>query len=163
MATYKFFIAFLSLIISIYGCGYKSRSDMLGHIDTITISKINNQSQEYGLDEDLTKALKQEFSRHWGEGLDSLFTATIKDYELIRISFDQSNRPEQYRLVISLSFVFEDLKRNKVVRNESNYEKFYDFYVVEGRSKPPETLTEAKQNLIKETAEDIVSSIVEEW
>ncbi len=124
MTTYKFLIIFLIIGISIYGCGYKSRSDMLGHIDTITISKINNQSQEYGLDEDLTKALKQEFSRHWGDGLDSLFTATIKDYELIRISFDQSNRPEQYRLVISLSFVFEDLKRNKVVRKESNYEKF---------------------------------------
>jgi len=92
-----------------------------------------------------------------------MFTATIRTYDYIPIGLDSSNRPEQYRLIIGLSFVFQDLKRNKVLRNERNYEKTYDFYVVSGRGKPPETLKEAKQNLIRETAEDIVSSIVEEW
>ncbi|MBD3183377.1 hypothetical protein GF312_13855 [Candidatus Poribacteria bacterium] len=145
------------------GCGYRSRSDLLRHIRTVTISPINNETVEYGLEEDLADAIRDEFSRTWGEGTDSIFTATIKEYEILPISLDQNGQPEQYRLFIVMSFVFEDLKRNKILRNEKNYEQFHDFYVVSDRSEPPETLPEAKEKLIDEVAADIVSSIVEEW
>jgi len=156
-------ILVLSFIVSISGCGYRTKSDLLGHIDTVTLSRINNETQEYGLEEDMTAVLKREFSRHWGDGSDSLFSANIRMYELLPIALSQANQPEQYRLIINMSFIFEDLKRNRILRNEKNYEKMYDFYVVSGRGKPPETLKEAKQNLIEETAKDIVSGIVEEW
>ena len=153
----------LFLVAFIWGCGYSSRSEKLGHIDSFTVSPIANETVEYGLEDDLTDAMKQEFSRHWGEGTDSVFTGTIRMYELLPISLDQNNQPEQYRLVMEMSFVFEDLKRNKVLRNEKGYEHIHDFYVVPDRGEPPENLQEAKQKLVEEAAEDIVSSIVEEW
>jgi hypothetical protein len=156
-------IILLSLIAFAWGCGYRSRSDLLRHIDSVTVSPIANETVEYGLEDDLADAIRQEFSRHWGEGTDSVFTGAIKMYEILPISLDQNNQPEQYRLVMEMSFVFEDLKRNKVLQNEKNYEKIHDFYVVSDRGEPPETLKEAKQKLIEEAAEDIVSSIVEEW
>jgi hypothetical protein len=139
---------------------------MLRHINSITIPPITNDSSEYGLEEDLGTNIKQEFARRgkgWTEGADSLFTAKIINYEYFPLSLGQNNQPEQYRLIISMSFVFQDLKRNKIIRDEKNYQKIHDFYIVEGRGKTPETLKEAKQKLITETAEDIVSSIVEEW
>ena len=156
-------ILILLLVTFIWGCGYKSRSDLLGHINSVTISPIANETVEYGLEDELSDAIRQEFSRHWGEGTDSVFTSVIKIYEILPISLDQNNQPEQYRLVIGMSFIFEDLKRNKVLRNEKNYEKMHDFYVVSDRGEPPETLKEARQKLTEEVAEDLVSSIVEEW
>lgn len=166
---YNFFCpVFTLLLIACFifcGCGYKTKSDLLGHIESVTISPITNNSNEYALEEDLLKAIKQEFSnKGWGEGADSLFTATIVDYRVEPKTLGRNNQPEQYTIILTLSFVFQDLKRgNKIIRNEKNYVKFYDFYVVEGRGKPPETLKQAKDNLIRETSQDIVSSIVEEW
>ena len=154
----------LICLLSFYGCGYKTKSDLLGHIESVTIPPIANNSTEYALEEDLGKALKQEFSnKGWAEGSDSVFTATIVDYRVDPKRLGQNNQPEQYSIIINLSFVFQDLKRNKIIRNEKNYEKYHDFYVVEGRGKPPETLKEAKDNLLKETSQDIISGIVEEW
>jgi hypothetical protein len=153
----------LSLVAFVWGCGYRSRSDLLGHIDSVTVSPIANETVEYGLEDDLANAIRQEFNRRWAEGTDSVFTGVIRMYEILPISLDQNNQPEQYRLVVWMSFVFEDLKRNKVLRNEKNYEKMHDFYVVSDRGEPPETLKEAKQKLVEETAEDVVTSIVEEW
>jgi hypothetical protein len=151
------------LVVVCGGCGYKSRSDLLGHIDSITVAPLANETVEYGLEDDLANALRQDFSRHWGEGTNSMFTGAIKIYEILPISWDQNNQPEQYRIIMEMAFVFEDLKRNKVVRNEKNYEKTYDFYVVSDRGEPPETLKDARQKLIDEIAKDIVSSIVEQW
>jgi len=95
--------------------------------------------------------------------MDSVFTGAIKTYEILPLSLDQNNQPEQYRLVMEMRFVFEDLKRNKILQNEGNYQKIHDFYVVSDRGEPPETLTEAKEKLIQEVAEDVVSSIIDEW
>ncbi len=155
----------LSLMAFVWGCGYKSRSESLSHLDSITVSPIANETVEYGLEDGLGDALKQEFSNqgNWGEGTDSVFNGSIKSYEIFPISLDQNNQPEQYRILLGMSFVFEDLRQNKVLRNEKDYEKIYDFYVVPDRGEPPKTLAEAKTDLVDETAEDIVSSIVKEW
>ena len=157
-------VVLLAVVLVCAGCGYRSRSDLLGHIDSVTISPIANETVEYGFEDELADALRQEFSnKQWGEGTDSVFTGRIKVYELVPISLDQNNQPEQYALVVGMSFVFEDLKRNKVLRNEKNYEKAHEFYVVPDRGEPPETLQLAREKLIEEAAEDIVSGIVEEW
>jgi len=153
------------LVVSVWGCGYSSRSKAFEHIDSVTISPIGNETVEYGLEDDLSDAIRQEFSRRssWSEGMDSVFTGAIKTYEILPLSLDQNNQPEQYRLVMEMRFVFEDLKRNKILQNESNYQKIHDFYVVSDRGEPPETLSEAKDKLIQEVAEEVVSSIIDEW
>jgi hypothetical protein len=162
--TQKLMVLSLSLVVFVWGCGYKTRSDLLGHIKSVTVSPIANETVEYGVEDDLADAIRQEFSRRqWNEGTDSIFTGTITLYEILVISLDQNNQPEQYRLVMQMSFIFEDLKRNKVLRNEKSYEKIHDFYVVSDRGEPPETISEAKDKLVKEASEDLVSSIVEEW
>ncbi len=163
--TRNFILLALLLTVLAWGCGYKSRSESLSHLDSITVFPIANETVEYGLEDDLGDALKKEFSDqgNWGEGTDSVFNASIKTYEIFPISLDQNNQPEQYRILLGMSFVFEDLKQNKVLRNEKDYEKVYDFYVVPDRDEPPKTLAEAKEDLAEETAEDIVSSIVKEW
>ena len=106
-----FTVLIILLIMTVEGCGYSSRSEKLGHIDSVNISPIGNETVEYGLEDDLANALKQEFSP-WGEGTDSIFTGTVKEYEVIPISWDQNGMPEQYRILLRMSFVFEDLKRN---------------------------------------------------
>lgn len=155
----------LLLTVFICGCGYKTRSASLSHLDSVTVTPISNETVEYGLETELSDALKQEFSDQgsWGEGTDSVFTGSIKLYEVYAIALDQNNQPEQYRILLRMSFIFEDLKRNKVLRNEKDYEKTYDFYVVEDRGEPAKTLQEAREDLIEETSEEIVSGIVNEW
>lgn len=162
----NYILLLLLPIISIWGCGYKSRSESLSHLNSVTISPIANETVEYGLEDELLDALKQEFSKqgNWGEGTDSIFTGTIRFYDIFPISLDQNNQPEQYRILLRMLFVFEDLKRSKVLRNEKDYEKLYDFYVVPDRGEPYHgTVKEARQKLVEEIAEDIVSSIVKEW
>jgi hypothetical protein len=159
----KITIFYFILILSISGCGYVTRSESLKHIDSVTISPIANESREYRIEEELGDSIKQEFFRRWSEGSDSIFNATIRNYEVLPLTLGQSNQPEQYRILLDISFVFQDLKRNKIIRDEKNYQKYYDFYVVSGRGKPPEDLKTAKANLIRETAQDIVNSILEEW
>ena len=155
----------LLLITLVWGCGYKSRSASLSHLNSVTVSPIANETVEYGLEDDLVDSLKQEFSKqsNWSEGTDSVFTGTIETYEIFAISLDQNNQPEEYRMILGMVFVFEDLKRSKVLKNEKNYEKIHDFYVVDDRGEPAETPKEARLKLVEEVSEDIVSSIVKEW
>jgi len=156
-------------ILSLSGCGYVTRTETLKHIDSVTISPIDDNSTpaEYGLKDELGDAIKQEFYRNpsiRGEGADSLFTATINDYKVVPLlPLGQNNQPEQYRIILDLSFIYQDLKRNKIIRDEKNYQKLYDFYVVTGRGKPPEDLKTAKANLIRESSQEIINSIFEEW
>ena len=162
--TQCYLVLTLSLIALSCGCGYKSRSDLLGHINSVTVPPIDNETSEYDLEDEVADAVRQEFRRkNWPEGTDSVFTGAIKAYEYWPISLDQNNQPEQYRLTLVMSFLFEDLKRNKVLRNEKNYEKIYDFYVVADRGEQPETMEQARKSIIDEAAEEIVASIVEDW
>jgi len=162
----KLILLVLICVSSLSGCGYVTRTETLKHIDSVTISSpIVNNSTEYGLEEELGDAIKQEFFRNpsiRGEGADSLFTLTINNYEVVPLlPLGQNNQPEQYRIILDLSFIYQDLKRNKIIRDEKNYQKLYDFYVVTGRGKPPEDLKTAKANLIREAAQEIVNSIFE--
>ncbi len=161
----NYILLILPLITFIWGCGYKSRSQSLSHLNSVTISPIANETVEYGIEDDLVNSLKQEFSKqsNWSEGTDSVFNGTIRTYEIFPISLDQNNQPEEYRMILGMVFVFEDLKRSKILKNEKNYEKIHDFYVVPDRGAPAETPKEAKQKLVEEVSEDIVSSIVKEW
>jgi len=161
----NYVLPILLLITFVWGCGYKTRSESLRHLNSVTVSPLSNETVEYGLEDDLVDGLKQEFSDqgNWGEGTDSMFIGTIKSYEVFPISLDQNNQPEQYRILLGMSFVFEDLKHSEVLRNEKDYEKMHDFYIVPDRGEPSETLSEAREKLIEEVSEDIVSSIVKEW
>lgn len=159
-------ILVFACILLFSGCGYATRLESLKHIDSVTISPLSNETSEYGLEEELGDTIKQEFFRRpsiRSEGSDSLFTATIRNYRVLPLTRGQSNQPEEYRIILSMSYVFQDSKRNKIIRDEKNYEKLYDFYVITGRGKPPEDLKTAKSNLIKEASQDIVNSIFEEW
>jgi len=57
------------------------------------------------------------------EGADSLFTAKITNYEYFPLSLGQNNQPEQYRLIISMSFYFKTKKETKSSVMKKNYEK----------------------------------------
>jgi len=41
------------LVVFVWGCGYSSRSKAFEHIDSVTISPLDNETVDYLLDDDL--------------------------------------------------------------------------------------------------------------
>jgi len=87
----------------------------------------------------------------------------IVDYDLLPISYDANNRPIQLRMKLTIDYTFTDRIRNKVIDRQDNYIQIYEFYIVQGRGEPPETIEEARERLIQELSDDFYSMLAEQW
>ncbi len=152
------------------GCGYVSTSSYLKHIETITIPRITIDEvttteipELTEFEDQVTTIVQRKFATKWKEGNDSLLTIRIKDFIVEPIALDANNNPEQLRMSLILDYSFLDRVKNKVVDAKEQYVQAHDFYIVEGRGDPPETIEFAMTQLIQELADDFYSRLAEQW
>jgi hypothetical protein len=165
------FFAFLCFLYCVSGCGYVSTTDYLNHIDSITIAPVVIEDPDFTYqrnsgrlyNEIVRESITASFDKKWQDGNDSQLDIVIVDYDLLPISYDANNRPIQLRMKLTIDYTFTDRIRNKVIDRQDNYIQIYEFYIVQGRGEPPETIEEARERLIQELSDDFYSMLGEQW
>ena len=168
---FYFFCFIFPSILLIAGCGYVSTSSYLEHIDTIRIEPIqildadiayDNVSQR-PYDEVIHEKLINRFNRKWSDGSDSKFTIRIMDYDIKEQGYGPSGNVEMLRMSLQVEYEFMDNVRNNLIARTDNHLQIHDFYIVENRGEPRETVDQAKTLIIDELIEDLYNQLAEQW
>ena len=64
---------------------------------------------------------------------------------------------------LQVEYQFVDRVRNNMIERRDNHVQIHDFYVVENRGEPPETVDQAKNLIIEELIEDLYNQLAEQW
>ncbi len=158
-------LVFLLIILSALGCGYKSKSDYLEHINTITIPlvTVEDPDVELNFDQRLTTALRTKFTSKWREGGDAILTLTVKDYHIVAIDFDANNQPVRLRMFLKIDYTFKDNKKNKIVHSKQDYIQSHDYFKISGMGEEPETTEVATEKIIEELCDSLYGRLAEQW
>lgn len=166
-----FFLCFSFLFSGVVGCRYVSTSSYLEHIKSINIPPIevndadiayDNVSQR-PFDEVIHEKLTDRFNRKWNDGNDSELTIKIQDYDIKEHGFGPSGNVELLRMSLQVEYQFVDRVRNNMIERRDNHVQIHDFYVVDNRGEPPETVDQAKNLIIEELIEDLYNQLAEQW
>ena len=170
MSKTMFVLVLLLLSLSlIFGCGYVFKSASLEHINTIRIAPIeildadfayDNASQR-PYDEVIREKLTQRFNRKWRDGNDAEFTMRIQDFDIREHSYGSQGNVEMVRMTLQVEYKFLDRIRNNMIAQTDNHLQVHDFYIVQGRAEPPETIEEAKVHIVDEMVEDLYNQFAE--
>ena len=152
------FFVFLCFLYYVSGCGYVSTTDYLNHIESITISPVVIEDPDFTY-----QRITESFEKKWQDGNDSQLDIVVVDYDLRPINFNANNQPTQLQMKLTIDYTFTDRVRNKVIDRQDNYIQICEFYIVQGRGEPPETLEEARERLIQELSNDFYSMLAEQW
>ena len=155
----------------IAGCGYVSTSEYLEHIRTIRIEPIEIDDPDFAYDnvsqrtydEVILEKLRERFNRKWSDGNDARFMLRIQDYDIKEHGFGPSGNVELLRMSLQVEYEFVDNVRNNMIAKTDNHLQIHDFYVVDNRGEPPETVDQAKTLIINELIEDLYNQLAEQW
>ncbi len=165
------FFSLVGLFSVIVGCGYVSTSSYLEHIKTVNIPPIDIQDADIAydnvsqrpFDEVIHEKLTEQFNRKWNDGNDSELTIIIQDYDIKEHGFGPSGNVEMLRMSLQVEYQFLDKVRNDMIEKRDNHVQIHDFYVVDNRGEPPETVDQAKNLIIEELIEDLYNQLAEQW
>ncbi len=151
------------LLSTLLSCGpYSFTGSGLPGIKTIAIPLFENQTQEYGIREELTEKIVQGFVQDntlkvVNEKIaDSILRGTILKYEKVAHTFDEKENVKEYIVRIFVKVVLEDKKHSKNIWEEEN---------LQGWGIYPADSTEVygKTKAIDKLTEDIVNRTVKGW
>jgi outer membrane lipopolysaccharide assembly protein LptE/RlpB len=169
MSKSMFVLAVLICLGLISGCGYVFKSADLEHIDTIRIAPIEILDMDFAYDnasqrpydEVIREKLTQRFNRKWRDGNDSEFTMRIQDFDIREQGYGPQGEIEMLRMTLQIEYKFLDKVHNNMIAQTDNHRQVHDFYIVQGKAKPVETLEEAKRHIVDELVEDLYNQLAE--
>lgn len=118
-------ILVVAVVLGLYGCGYHligtGASNLPTHLKTLSIPTFVNKTREPEIERVVTAAVRELFIRDGrlkivsSQATDSVLNGEIRNYYLKPISFDTQDRVKEYRVLIDIEVVFEDLVKKKVL------------------------------------------------
>ena len=117
----------LLFVISNTQCGYYSFSGsaLPSHIQTVAVPMFENKTSEFGVREDMTDALIFKFTQDNTlkvadrRSADSMVLGSIVNIRDQAGAYDAKEQVNEIRIYVSVQVKFEDLKKNKVIWEES--------------------------------------------
>jgi hypothetical protein len=151
-------------------CAYTTSTALLpSHIKTIAIPVFENQTTEYTLEQDVTKAVIDRFVRDnhlrivKEKDADAVIQGRITAYKNSVFGFSTTTRAQEYRVTISCAVVFKDQVKNRELWNEPNLVKTANYYVVDVPGERAKTELDGRQEAISKIADEVLSRSVEGW
>jgi len=156
------------LLLTVAGCShYGFSSAVKTHISTIAIPVLLNETLEFGVEQELTDALINEFTddnalRVVGEEeTDSIIRGAVVLYERPVISYDASGNAKEYRVRVAARLSYEDLTKHEVVWDEEV--EGWAVYSETGDSGGLTSEEEARRFALEKLAQDVLSKTVQGW
>jgi outer membrane lipopolysaccharide assembly protein LptE/RlpB len=158
-----------ALLLLAGGCGYTLSSVLPSHIKSLAVPVFANSTVEFGLADDITRAVSDAFQsdghlvlRQEREA-DSVIRGTVILYRNRPFSYTQEERATQYEITMAVKLVYRDLVRNRDLWKDDNFTVRTTYNVVAVGSAPAKTETEARAELVTLLANQIVSRTVQGW
>ena len=151
--------------VFILSCGYSAGSLLPKHIKKIYIPTFENETTRYGIEQDLTARVTEAFTADnrllvVSEGeADAMLRGTIVGYEKGALTFDRAQSVDEFKIEITVSVEFEDLREGKVLWKEGEFRAWESY--TEREDEPGEE--EALEAAITTLATDMVSRTIEGW
>ncbi|NIV96418.1 hypothetical protein GWN42_27450 [candidate division KSB1 bacterium] len=141
-----------------FSCGaYSFSSSTLPHIKTVAIPLFQDQTSEFGIKEELTDQVIDEFTRDNTlritdrRSADSLLEGTIIRVDDRAGAFTSAEEVENIQIFITVKVKYQDLKKRKTIWEEE---------ITQWGTFDPAEGPESRQNGIEEAVEKIASEIL---
>ena len=144
------------------GCGYSFRGNLPDHVKTVAVPVFGNKTPEPAIENFLTQAVVEAFATNGRlrvvkpEEADAILEGEVVGYEIQTLAFDPGASIRQYRLVVTMSLKFRDVKRNALLFEQPRFQEKADFRVVGAVS---QTISR-EESALRAAAVDIARSIV---
>ncbi|MDZ7373458.1 MAG: LPS assembly lipoprotein LptE [candidate division KSB1 bacterium] len=157
----------LSAVAAAEGCGiYTFSGSLPRYLHTVAIPLFDDRTSEFGIKEDLTDALVEQFTRDNiltvtkdERSADSILHGTILRVEDRPGQFDAEERVREIRVYITCQVRFEDrVKRRVLWEGVVSQWGAYD-----PDTEGPQGRVQALREALRKLAEDIVNKIVSTW
>lgn len=152
----------ISLVL-LAGCGvYSFSGSGLSGISSVAVPQFENQTVEYGIQEDLTAAVIDQLIADNTlkvvtlADADAVLRGEIKSYERVAYTYDKSDNVQEYKVNITVGFTLEK-KDGKVVMSRDRILD-YGIYAAAG-----ETENEGKTRAVEKIAQQIVDETTKSW
>jgi hypothetical protein len=156
------------LIGGMSGCGnYSFSSAVKTDISTIAIPILENETLEYGAEQDITEALIDEFTDDNAlrivseEEADSILRGAVVLYERPVMSYDAAGNPNEYKVRAVARLTYEDLTRNEIVWDGEV--EGWAVYSLSGAGGALTSEEEARDYAFQKLAEDVLARTVQSW
>ena len=152
----------LLLFFLILGCGYYSFSGsaLPSHIRTIAVPMFGNKTSEFGVREDITDALIEQFTQDNTlkvvdqRSADSMIRGEIENIREQAGAYNQNEQVSEIKVYVTVSAAFEDLKKKEVIWEEQ---------ITQWGTYNPDLTTAdgstTREDAIKEAIEKIVADV----
>lgn len=162
---------FAFCIIFTLGCGYHfvgGGSALPVHIKKIGIPMASNRTSEPNLEDELTKALSEEFQKDGrlkvvsNEDADAILYSDIVSFQTVALSI-QKDMVSAYRIVMKVDFRLEDRMGKNIIWEEKGMESGIktDYKVTSGIDATRLAKDAAIKKNCKDLSQDVISRIFE--
>ncbi len=158
----------LSLVV-IFHCSYYSfsGSSLPSHLRTIAIPMFENSTTEFGVPEDITDALINEFTQDNTlkvvdrRAADSIIEGTIVNIREQAGAYNQQEQVQEIRIYVRIKAKFEDLKKNNIMWEEEITQ--WGTYSPDSPSGENSTRQDAIAEAISKIVTDILNRTISGW
>ncbi|MBD3235168.1 MAG: hypothetical protein GF330_00500 [Candidatus Eisenbacteria bacterium] len=167
------FSTVLLALVACAGCGYSfSGSSLPGHIRSIAIPVLENESLDATIADEATRSLTDRFLEDnrlkiaGATRADCVLEGTVKRYERKVYSYDASENPEQYIVVIEVAVVLKDRVKNRDLWSDEALQATATYAADEaaGKDDPNRTAEEeARLEALELLAQDVLARTLEQW
>jgi hypothetical protein len=163
-------LGLLALLAISCGCAYGFSSSILpGHIKTVAVPLMENQSVRGGLSAALADSLVEAFIRNHTltvvpeRSADSVLDGTILEYRREPFTVDASENVQEYKVEIFVRAQFVDLRKNKVIWEEERISQWATYNFSEVGGQPAETEEQGIGRALAKLTADFLNRTVEGW
>ncbi|MCX5799824.1 MAG: LptE family protein [Candidatus Eisenbacteria bacterium] len=150
-------------------CGYTASANLPGHIKTVAIPLFKNETLEYGIEEEITKAVIEKFVsdnrlRVVGEKeASSLLLGTVRSYKNSVFSYSSGEVAQEYEVTIRVSVEFQDVSKGKIIWKDDSLTSSARYFAVDMAGQKAQTEQEGRAPAIEFLGKDILTRTVEGW
>jgi outer membrane lipopolysaccharide assembly protein LptE/RlpB len=157
----------LAGLLLVAGCAYTFNPSLTGHIKTLQIPVVENETIEVELSEQLTSSLTDRFVADNNLNVvsrdgDAVLEGAILAYENRVFGFNADQRAEEYIVIMQVKMTLRDRVKNKELWSEENVRGVASYFVG-GSGSTVSTEEEAQALAIKQVVDFAVSRTVEGW
>ena len=154
-------------ILLISGCGYTTKTCFLpSHIGSVYIETFQNQTDQPNLDNLLRSKLISTFQNDGNlkiaplNSADTILQGQIIGYTRQALRYEDDEAIREYRLQIVVNFKFQDLVKDTVLVEETNFDGDTTFYLTGSSAK---TESSARDDALDDLSLNILNSATTLW
>ena len=158
----------MAALLLVGGCAYTfNPSNIPGHIKTLEVPVVENQTLEVELSDQLTTALTERFVedntlRVVQTDADAFLECVVTGYENRVFGFNQDQVANEYVVILAVNMTLRDRVKSKEIWSEEQV-RGQATYFLDGSGEGVTTEDEARTLAIKQIVDFAISKTVEGW